>query len=62
MEKVHPGWEYYRIQDSTYEVNHHITTIKLEHLLKEMFQSTDGCPTPDRVRTYHIQRDWDTVS
>jgi hypothetical protein len=53
-EQVHPDWEYNGIQDPTCEVNHHITIVKLEHLLKEMFQSTDRWSTPDQECTYHI--------
>jgi hypothetical protein len=35
--QVHPGWEYSGIQDPTCEINRHITTAKLEQLLKEIF-------------------------
>jgi hypothetical protein len=32
------------------------STVKLEHLLKEMFETIDGWLTPDQVHIYHIQR------
>jgi hypothetical protein len=59
--QVHPGREYSGIQDLTCEVSRHITTAKLESLLKDMFQSTYGWRTPDQVRSYHIQSVRDPV-
>jgi hypothetical protein len=51
--QVHLGWEYSWILDPICEVDHHIPTAKLEHLLKEMFPSIEGWPTPNHVYTYH---------
>jgi hypothetical protein len=39
-----------------------ILTVKLECLLGEMFQSTDSWPTPELVRTFHVQNTRDPVS
>jgi hypothetical protein len=60
-QQVHPGWEYSGIQDPISEVNCHITTAKLESLLKEMFQNIDGWPTPEQVHTFYIRRARDLV-
>jgi hypothetical protein len=46
----------------TCETIRHILTAKLECLLGEMFQSTDSWPTPELVRTFHVQNTRDPVS
>jgi hypothetical protein len=61
-QQVHPSLEYNGIQDPTCNVSHHITSAKLERLLKEMFQSTDSWPTPNHAHSCRIQRVWDPIS
>jgi hypothetical protein len=45
--QVHPGWEYYGVQDRTQESDNNIEANKLVDLLQEMFQCTSNWPIPE---------------
>jgi hypothetical protein len=59
--QVHPGREYNRIRDATWETNEKIILEHLVKLLEEMFQGTSSWPTDEQVRSYHIRVERDPV-
>jgi hypothetical protein len=61
LKKVHPRWEYNRLQDLTRESFDNIGVSMLVKLLEEMFQKTSRWPSVEQVRAYHLQMERDPV-